>query len=202
MKGTETLVAATATLVASPALLAAQEHGAEAGGGGGLFSINVGLSIWTVVVFLVLLLVLWKFAWGPILDAVESREQNIQEALDEAARRNREARELLREQKAELAEARHQAQEIVSEGREAGEQVRKEIEEKAREESRQILARARKEIEREKDAALDTIRRESVELAMAAASRLLEKKLDAEEDRELVMDYLDDLVASEGEVRA
>ncbi len=203
MKGTETFVTATAALLASPWLLAAQEHGAEAGGGGGgLFSINFGLSFWTVVVFVVLLLVLKKFAWGPILDAVEAREENIQDALDEASRRQEEARKLLEEQRKELSEARREAQEIIAEGREAGEKVRRQIEEKAREESRQILERARQEIEREKDAAVDTLRRESVELAIAAASRLLEKRLDGEQDRELVMEYLQDLSESDAGARA
>lgn len=184
-------------LLASPVALAAQEHGAAEGGGGSLFSINFGLSIWTLVVFVVLLLVLKKFAWGPILDAVESREDSIQEALDEAARRQEEAEKLAREHREKLAEARREAQEIVDQGREAGEKVRREIEEKAREESQRMLERARREIGREKDAALETVRSEAVELALAAASRLLRQKLDAEHDRELVLDYLEDL--SEGE---
>lgn len=193
---------ALALLLASPALLFAQEHGAEAGGGPGLFDINVGLSFWTVVVFLVLLFVLKKYAWGPILDAVEAREERIQDALEEASRQRDEARTLLQEQREELSEARRRAQEIIAEGREAGEGVRREIEEKAREESEKILARARREIEREKDAALDVLRKESVELALAAASRLLDRKLDAEQDRELVLEYVERLGDEEPEVRA
>ncbi len=178
----------SAILLFAPVPLAAQEAGGES-----LFSVNLGLMAWTVVIFLVLLLVLWKFAWGPILGAVESREENIRDALDEAARRQEEARELAEEQRSRLQQARREAQEIISEGREAGQKVRREIEEDAREESQRMLERARREIGREKDAALDEIRRESVDLALAAASRLIQQKLDAEEDRELVLDYLDDL---------
>jgi F-type H+-transporting ATPase subunit b len=180
-------------LLLTPLALVAQEHGGE--GGGGLFSINLGLSIWTIVVFVILLLVLGKFAWGPILSAVEAREENIQGALDEARERQAEAEKLLKEHKEQLADARRQAQEIISEGREAGDRLRKELEAKAREEGDAILARARTEIEREKEAALDAVRRESVELALAAASKLLHEKLDGEQDRKLVMNYLDDLSA-------
>ena len=174
--------------------------GQEAEGGGGPFAVNPGLSVWTTVVFLALLAILWKFAWGPILRSVEEREDTIQSALDQAAENQARAEELAEEQRQLLAEARRQSQEIIAEGREAGERVRKELEEKAREQSQAMIERARREIEREKDAALDELRRESVELALAAASKLLKKRVDAEQDRDLVLGYLDDL--GEGEAGA
>lgn len=185
----------------TPLVVSAQEHGAEAGGGG-LFSINVGLMIWTVVIFTGLLIVLWRFAWGPILAAVEAREKGIQDSLDEARSRQEEAAKLLEEHKAQLADARRQASEILAEGREAADRLRKELEVKAREESEAILTRARAEIEREKDAAVDTIRRESVDLALAAASKLLHAKLDSELDRKLVMEYVDGISAKGSGVEA
>jgi F-type H+-transporting ATPase subunit b len=178
----------------TPLLAFAQEHGEE-GGGGGLFSINAGLSLWTVVIFTILLLVLWRFAWGPILAAVEAREKGIQNALEEARSRQTEAEKLLEEHKAQLADARRQAQEILAEGREAGDRLRKDLEGKAREEAEAILERARAEIQRERDAAVDALRRESVELALAAASKLLHAKLDDEQDRKLVMEYVNGLSA-------
>ncbi|MCK5650367.1 MAG: F0F1 ATP synthase subunit B [Gemmatimonadetes bacterium] len=180
-----------AALALSPVALWAQEHGEESQGG--IFDINAGLSFWTIVIFLSLLFVLWKFAWGPILAAVDAREEAIQKALDEAKERQEEAERLLAEHREQLADARRQAQEIVAEGRSAGDTVRKEIEEKAREEGQSLISRARQEIGREKDAALDSLRRESVELALAAAARLIAEKVDSEKDHELVMDYLDKL---------
>lgn len=161
--------------------------------GANLFGINLGLSFWTVVVFLILLFLLSRFAWGPILDQVNQRESRIQGALDEAAARQAEAQRLLDEHKRQLADARRQAQEIVAEGRTAGENVRREIEEKAREEGQALLERARREIEREKEAALAELRKESVELAMAVAGRLMHERLDQDRDRELVLSYLDEL---------
>jgi len=196
MRVSRIVPAALVLLAASPLAVWAQEEGAS--GGGGIFNINAGLSLWTIVVFLGLLFILGKFAWRPILDAVEAREEGIQGALDEAARQHAEAEKLLAEQRKELADARRQASELLSQGKAAGEKVRKEIEEKAREEAQGIVDRAREEIGRERDAALDTLRKESVDLALAAASRLLQERLDQPKDRALIERYLEDLPDSEG----
>jgi F-type H+-transporting ATPase subunit b len=174
-----------------PSVLWAQGGGEE--GGGGVYDMNTGLSVWTLIVFAGLLFLLGKFAWGPILGAVEAREKGIQSALDEAAQRNAEAAKLLEEHKAQLADARRQASELIAEGRAAGDSVRKEIEEKARTEGQAIIERARAEIERERDAALEMLRKESVELAIAAASRLMQENLDQPKDRALVERYLSQL---------
>lgn len=187
-------VLATLALAASPVALAAQEEAAP--GGGGMFDVNVGLTIWTIVVFAFLLIILGKFAWKPILEQAQGRERRIQDALDEAARRQTEAASLLEQHRAQLADARRQAQEIVNEGKSAGERVRKEIEDKARAEGQQIVERAKREIEREKENALAEIRKESVDLALAAAARLMREKLDPEQDKRLVVGYIDDLARS------
>ncbi len=185
-------VAALALLV--PRALAAQEaEGGAAAAGAALFSVDVGLMIWTIVVFLVLVVTLKKAAWGPLLKHAADRERRIQAALDEAARLQAEAAALLEQHRAQLADARRQAQEIVNEGKAAGERVRKEIEEKARTEGQGLIERAKREIDREKDAALDQIRKESVDLALAAAAQLIHEKLDPEKDRKLVVGYLDEL---------
>jgi F-type H+-transporting ATPase subunit b len=162
-------------------------------GGGGVYDMNTGLSVWTLIVFAGLVFLLGKFAWGPILNAVDEREKGIQSKLDEAAERNAEAARLLEEHRAQLADARRQASELIAEGRAAGENVRKEIEEKAREEAQGIVERARTEIGRERDAALDALRKESVELALAAASRLMQENLDQAKDRALVERYIGDM---------
>lgn len=183
------LLALPAALLLTPATAMA----AAADGEAGLFNINLGLSIWTLVIFISVFLLLARFAWKPILSAVEARENKIQGALDEARRRHAEAEELLREHKEQLADARRQAQEILADGRDAADRFRKEMQGKAREESETILVRARAEIQREKESAVDELRRESVDLALAAASKLLRQKLDGEEDRRLVMEYVDGL---------
>lgn len=180
----------TAALLAASAAVpgALQAQGGE--GGGSLYDINTGLSAWTLLVFAILVFVLGKYAWSPILKAVETREKGIQSALDEAAQRNREAAHLLEEHRAQIADARRQASELIAEGKSAGERLRAEIEEKARTEGQAIVERARGEIERERDAALQTLRKESVELALAAASRLIDANLDQAKDRQLVEGFL------------
>ena len=185
------LLSPAAAILLSPLAVMAQEHGAE--GGGGLFDINVGLSLWTVVIFLSVLAVLWRFAFGPILVAVNAREEGINKALEEARARQMEAEALLEEHKKQLADARRQAQEILAEGRDAAGRLQKDMEGKARDEAEAILTRAKAEIEREKDAAVDVLRREAVDLALAAASKLLHEKLDGDQDRKLVMEFVDGL---------
>lgn len=185
-------VAAVLNGVAPAALVAAESEG------GGVFAINPGLSVWATVIFLALLGILWKFAWGPLLSAAEGREQRIQSALDESAAQRDEAQRLLEEHKRQLADARRQASEIIAEGKTAGDRVRREMEEKARADAQGIVEAARREIEREKDRALAELRKESVELALAAAAKLMQERLDEQRDRELVVGYLDELGEGRG----
>lgn len=158
-----------------------------------MFDLNPGLTVWTTFVFLALLGILWKYAWGPVLAAVEARESRIQDTLDQAAKEREEAAKLLAEHRQQMADARRQAQELIAESREAGDKVRQDIEEKARVEGQALIERARESIQREKEAALDALRRESVDLALAAAAKLMQETLDAAKDRELVMGYIADL---------
>jgi F-type H+-transporting ATPase subunit b len=185
---------ATVGLALTPAsLLAAQE------GGGGLFAVDPGLSVWTIATFLVVLFVLGKFAWGPILGALDAREQGIKRSIDAATKLRQEAEEALEEHRRQLADARRQAQEIVAEGRSAADRLRRDIEEKAREEAERILERTRQEIRRERDVAIEQIRTEAVDLALAAASRILDERLTEERDRALVKSYLQEIEAPRAE---
>lgn len=155
-----------------------------------LFSLNTGVVIWTLIIFLGLVLVLGRFAWKPILGALEARERRIQEILDAAARDRLQAEQALEEHRRQLSEGRQQAQQLLAEGRQAAERLRQEMLETARRQQEELLARARGDIRREQDAAIEQIRREAVDLSLAAASRLVEKRLDAAEDRRLVQEYL------------
>ncbi len=166
-----------------------------------MFDLNLGLSVWTGLVFLTLLAILWRFAWGPILGAVQAREDGIQDTLDQAANERGEAAKLLAEHREQMADARRQAQQMIAEGKEAGERVRQDIEEKARTEGDAMIERARESIEREKDAALDELRKESVDLALAAAAKLVQESLDEKKDRDLVMGFIDEL-SSGSEIEA
>ena len=159
----------------------------------GPFAITPGVSIWTLVVFLVLLVVLAKTAWPAILKAVEEREKKIQAQLDQAEQANREAQRVLADYQQKLAAARNEAQELLAAGRQAGEKAREEIMTRARTEHEDLIDRARREIVAEREKALAALRGEAVELSLAAASKVLERNLDSEADRRLVREYLDSL---------
>lgn len=165
----------------------------EGEAGGGPFTINPGLIIWTLVIFGLLLAILAKTAWPMIMRQVEQREARIKQQLDEAAKANAEAQRLLAEYQAQMAKARSEAQELLAEGRHAGERIREEMVAKGRTEQEDLLERARREIGLERDRALAELRREAVELSIAAASKVIERNLDSEADRKLVQDYLSGL---------
>ena len=169
--------------------------------GGGLVSVDLGIVILTIVVFGLVLWVLGKFAWKPILDALDARESGVRNSIESAASMREEAQKLLEEHRTQLAAARKESQQIVADGRAAAERIRKDLEEKARAEGDRILERARQEIERERDRAMEAVREEAVDLALAAASSLLNEKLTDERDRQLVAGYLKDIGSEQVEAR-
>ena len=171
-----------------------QEHGAAPQGGeahrASPFDINTGLIFWTLIVFGILLVLLWKFAWPTIVKSVEEREQRIAKQLADAEAANAQAQKLLEEHKAAIARARTEAQDIVANAKTVAQKERDALLAKAHEEQEQMLERARREIGAERDKALVALRREAVELSIAAASRLVESNLDSDANRKLVTEYL------------
>ena len=166
---------------------AAQEHAS------GPLSVEGGLMLWTVFIFLLLLAILKKFAWPAILGAVEAREQALERQLAEAARDREVAAGLLAEHQKLIAEAKTQAHAVIVEARTVSEKERALAIEKTKQEQEELLARARREIAAERDSALAELRRAAVDLSLAAASRLIEKRLDGETDRKLVQEFLSTL---------
>ncbi len=152
---------------------------------------HVGLTIWTIITFLVVLFVLRKFAWPQLLAALDEREQRISDALTSADQARQEAEEVLRQHQQKLAAADEEARKIVAAAREAGANVRQRIVAQAREEAERTLDQARTSIESEKRAAIAELRRETAHLAVQAAGALIDANLDDEKNRSLV----DDLIA-------
>lgn len=163
---------------------------------GGLLDINEGLMVWTVLVFLLVLGILYKAAFPHILGAVEAREAKIRELLEQAERDREEARLALEEQSRQFEETRAKVQEMVAEGKGAGERVRDEIIADARRQADELLARTRRDVRQELDRALEELRHEAVEIALAAASKLIQRNLDQEDNRRLVRDFLTDVEES------
>jgi F-type H+-transporting ATPase subunit b len=170
-------------LVGAP-VLAAEEAG------GGPLEVNGGLVIWTLIVFALLFAVLRKFAWPAILGAVEAREQALERQLAEAEKNRSDSAALLAEHKKLIAEARSGAQGLLAEAKVAAEKERTAILEKTRQEQDELLDRVRRDIAAERDKALVEIRREAVDISLAAAGRLVGERFTSDADRALVSRYL------------
>ena len=151
---------------------------------------HVGLIIWTIITFLVVLFVLKKFAWPQLLAALDEREKRISDAIATAEQARQEAEEVLREHQQKLAAADEEARQIVAEAREAGANVRQTIVSQAREEAERMLDQARTSIDSEKRAAIAELRRETANLAVQAAGALIDANLDDEKNRGLVDDFI------------
>jgi len=181
-------VIAAALLAGTPAeMLASETAGA---GGGGLMSPNGGLMIWTFLIFIALFLILRRYAFGPITAAVEKRERALEEAIEGAKRDREEASRMLAEQRQGIEAARTEAQRFIAEGRAAGEKMRVDMIAQTGVQQQEMLERARREIASERDRAIQALRHEAVDLAIAAASKVVEKNLDADANRRLVESFL------------
>lgn len=181
-------IALTVLAAATPLAAAQEEHAAR-----DPLSVEFGLMFWTIIVFLLLLAVLWKFAWPQILGAVEAREQALEAQLAEAERNRQESARLLEEHRKLVADARTQAHQIVTEARTMAEQERARQMQVAKEEQEQLLERARRELAAERDRAIVDLRREAVDISLAAASKVVGERLGADADRRIVLDYLQTL---------
>ena len=173
-------------LLGSAAPLIAQEHEETPS----LLSPNIGLTFWTIVVFVIVLVVLSKFAFPKILGAVEAREANLRELAAAAERDRAEAAAMMEENRRILEETRARVQEAVNEGRTSAERIRAEMLAETRREQEAMLERARQDIVAEREGALQAVRREAVEVSMRAAERLVRRNLDDEDNRRLVREYL------------
>ncbi len=169
-----------------------QEHAGESGPASP-FEVNFGLFFWTWAVFIALYFVLKRLAWPSILKMVEERERKIEKQLQDAERANAEAQRLLDEHKKQIAAAHNQAQEILAKAKSVSEKERAMLLGKAREEYDALLNRARKDIDAEKDKAIQALRREAVDLSIAAASRVIEANLDTDANRKLVTEFLESI---------
>jgi F-type H+-transporting ATPase subunit b len=162
---------------------------------GGLTQINPGLTLWAAITFLVLLLVLSKFAWGPIVKMLDEREKTIHGAIESAKKERAEAEKLLASQKASLAQASREAAELAKRNQDEVEKLRVELTAKARKEAEELVASARKQIIEEKTKAAAELRGMVADLAIEAAGKLVKASLDDKAQRALVEDYLKQLPA-------
>jgi F-type H+-transporting ATPase subunit b len=155
-----------------------------------------GLFFWTILTFLTLVFLLKKFAWGPLLKALEERQETIRKSLDDAEQAKQELTRLQDESAQIIAEARAEAQSIVTKSRAEAERVREDLKEKAKNEADAILKNAERQIHLETDRAVQQIRQEVVELSLNVASKLIRKNLTQEDNDALIQESLSQIESS------
>ena len=149
-----------------------------------------GLFIWTIVTFLVLLALLAKFAWGPLLQALEARQERIRKSLDDADRAKQELERLQQESTKIMQQARVEAEAIVTQTRADAERLREELKQKAKDEADNILRNAQQQIQLQTRQAIQQIRHEVADIAVLLASKLLERNLAKEDNARLIDETL------------
>lgn len=173
-----------AVLSASPLLAQEAEKKVD------LLSPNPGVMFWTLIIFVVLLILLSRLAFKPLTAAVEAREKALEELINSAKRDRDEASRLLADQQKAVDASRADAQRVVAESRVTAEKLRNEMLEQTKQQQHELLDRARTEIDNERKRAIADLRREAVELALAGASKVIERNLDDQTNRKLVESFL------------
>ena len=156
-------------------------------------SFDPGLFLWTIVTFLIVLAILkWK-AWGPLMNALDKRAEDINNALLVADRAKEDAEKASQDYEELVQKAHAEAQQIIADSKAAGERVKNDIESIARENAEEIIGKAKTQIEAESQKAIQEIKSSVIDLAIEGAERIIEKNLDSEDNRKLVDQTLDSM---------
>ena len=156
-------------------------------------SFDPGLFMWTIITFLIVLFILkWK-AWGPLMSALDKREDDIKNALSAADRAKEDAEKASQDYEELVKKAHTEAQQIISDSKSAGERVKNEIESAAKEKAEEMIGKATIQIEAESQKAIQEIKSSVVDLSLEAAAKIIEKNLDSEDNRKLVDQTLDSM---------
>ncbi|MGE5497997.1 MAG: F0F1 ATP synthase subunit B [Syntrophothermus sp.] len=160
---------------------------------GGLLDVNPGLIFWTVITFVVLLLLLKKVAWKPILGALEERETFIKDSLDRAETAKSEAEKLLAENKANLARAEEEVQKIVAQGREFAEKLKSQMISESKAEAKKIVDAAEAESQRKRKEDFEALKSQVALIAVEAAEKIIRENLDKEKQVNIVNKFIDEM---------
>jgi len=162
-----------------------------------LVQLDPGLFVWTILTFLVLLGVLAKFAWNPLLKMLKDRENLIRSSLDDAEKAQMELARLNSEGEDIINKARSEAQTILAEGKAAASKLKDETLNEAKDQAKSILSDAEKQIRIEKDKAIAEIKSEVVDLSLSVATKLIKKNISREDNQALIDDSLENVTKYE-----
>ena len=166
---------------------------ASEGGGGSLLDVNPGLIVWTILTFIILLIILKKVAWKPILTALETREKEIADSLNRAEQAKADAQKILEENQASLAKAEEESKKVIDQSRIYAENLKVQMLKESKEQAQKIIEDATAEIDRKKDAAFEELKNQIAEISVSAAEKIMKQNLDAEKNKQIVDKYLSEI---------
>jgi F-type H+-transporting ATPase subunit b len=155
-----------------------------------LVQLDPGLFVWTILTFLLLVFILAKFAWKPLLNMLQDREDMVRSSLEDAEKAKSELERLNEESEAIMAKARSEAQSILADGKAAAEKVKDDIIAKSKEQANKIREDAGNQIQVEKDKAISEIKKEVVNLTLSVAEKLIRKNLSDADNKSLIEESL------------
>lgn len=161
--------------------------------GGSLIEVDPGVVFWTVITFVLLLLVLKKYAWKPILSALDQRESAIKESLERAEKVQEEANKVLEDNKAKLAKAEEESRKIIDQSRDYADKLKEQLISESKEQAKKIIEDAKQEIEREKDAAFNSLKSQIVDITLKAAEKILKENISKDKNEDIVKDYIKEI---------
>ena len=161
---------------------------------GSLLDVNPGLIIWTIVTFLILLFILKKVAWKPILSALDQREKDIKDSLEKAEKAKEDAQRILDENQANLAKAEEESKKIIEQSRSFAENLKEQLLKESKEQAKKLIEDAALEIDRKKDSAFEELKDQVAKIAVTAAEKIMKQNLDADKNKRIVDSYLKDIM--------
>jgi len=166
---------------------------ASGGGGGSLLDVNPGLIIWTILTFLLLLIILKKVAWKPILTALDKREKEIEDSLNRAEQAKEEAQKILEENQATLSKAEEESKKIIDQSRVYGDNLKEQLMKESKEQAQKIIEDASAEIERKKNAAFEELKNQIADISVGAAEKIMKENIDVNKNKQIVSKYLSEI---------
>ena len=188
-----TFLATLSVVALTGAVAWAEEAAPPPGEGSQIPPTDWGLQIWTLVTFVILLVLLAKFAFKPIAEALDRRGETIKKSIDDAEKSRVDAKKLMEDYQKQIADARNEAGKVIEEARQLGERVRKEVVEKANTEASAVAQRAQEEIVRQKEKGIQELKDTVASLSVQIASKVIEKEVNEATHRQLIDTLIKDL---------
>jgi F-type H+-transporting ATPase subunit b len=160
---------------------------------GSIIDVAPGVLIWTIITFIILVIILKKFTWKPILTALEQRANAIKESLEEAEKAKDEAKKILDANQVNLSKAEEESKQIINQSRAFAEKLKEQILLESKDQAKKLLEEATAEIERKKASAFDELKNQVAEIAVKAAEKILKEELDKTREKELVDKYINEI---------